>query len=321
MMVILNKINKLVVASVFFGLFVSATNVISQEKRQKRKLKQRRAVAERVTPESIPRTAFVDAHVHLNDIKMQLELMKKYKIPQAIVFWGRNSTNESLIKAARDYPDKFIPFVSVSPEREKYRSFWKRNDLKLLATLEKQLKTEKFKGIGEISITHFPGFGFPEADFSPTSSLMKGIMKLAEKYKVPINIHCEITRLKEFSALLSEFKNVKVIWAHGGYTPYFLAKRILENHPNLYYELSARTWLNHPRSSDYTIFKSNSEVWKQWKDLVEENPTRFIVGSDVSHHSHTGDETKVKSVQLFLNQLSPKTKSQVAKKNILALVQ
>ena len=260
---------RFVITFVFGGFFLSSATLFAQEKRQKRKLKQRRATAERATPEQITPIAFVDAHVHLNDIEMQLELMKRHKLPKAIVFWGRNSTNESLIKAALDHPDKFIPFVSVSPEREKYRNFWKRGDLNLLEALEKHLKTGKFKGIGEISVTHFPGLGFPEADFSPTSSMMKGMMKLAEKYAVPITIHCEITRVQEFSKLLSEFKNVKVIWAHGGYTPYFIAKRMLESHPNLYYELSARTWLNHPRSSDYTIFKSSSEIWIQWKNLVE----------------------------------------------------
>lgn len=302
------------------GLIFGVINAYSQEKK-KRKLKKKRIRAERSTPDVKQTVSFIDAHVHLNDTAIQMKLMKDNKIPQAIVFWGRNSTNESLIKAARDYPNKLIPFVSVSPEREKYRRLWEKNNPELLKILEKQLKTGFFKGIGEISVTHFPGLGFPEADFSPTSNLMKGIMKLAEKYKVPINIHCEITRIREFSQLLNEFKNVKIIWAHGGYTPYFLAKRMIERHPNLYYELSARTWLSHPRSSDYTIFKSNTEIWKQWLDLVEGNSSRFIVGTDASHHSIERDTRKIKSVQLFLNQLSPKTKEKVARKNILELVQ
>lgn len=301
------------------GLVFGVVNSSGQE-RKKRKLKKKRITAERVAPEIKQSTSFVDGHVHLNNIETQMVLMKEHEIPKAIVFWGRNSTNESLIKAARDYPNQLIPFVSVSPEREKYRKLWNKDDPKLLETLEQQLKTGVFKGIGEISVAHFPGMGFPEADFSPTSPSMEGIMKLAEKYEVPITIHCEITRIKEFSELLNEFRDVKVIWAHGGYTPYFLAKRMIEKHPNLYYELSARTWLDHPRSSDYTIFKSNSEIWKQWLDLVEENSSRFIVGTDASHHSIDRDRRKVKSVQIFLNQLTPETKEKVAGKNLLDLI-
>ena len=302
-----------------FGLIIGVTDSYGQEKKV-RQLKRKRVDTERAAPKINEPAIFADAHVHLNDIDMQLQLMDEYKIPQAIVFWGRNSTNESLTKAARDHPDKLIPFVSVSPEREKYRSLWKRDDSKLLEILEGHLKTGVFKGIGEISVSHFPGLGFPEADFAPTSRLMKGIMKLAEKYEVPITIHCEITRIREFSLLLNEFKTVKVIWAHGGYTPYFLAKRMIENHPNLYYELSARTWLTHPRSSDYTIFKSNSEIWNQWLDLIEKNPERFIVGTDASHHSIGRDRGKIASVHLFLNQLSLQARDRVARTNLLALV-
>lgn len=304
----------------FLGLTLVGTNSYAQEKK-KRKVKRESIRAERVTPEIREEISFVDAHVHLNDIDLQMRLMADHGISAAVIFWGRNSTNESLVEASRNYPSKLIPFVSVSPEREKYRRLWKNSDPKLLETLENHLKTGIFKGIGEISVTHFPAAGFPEADFSPISPMMKGILKLAEKYSVPINIHCEITRIGEFSELLTEFSNVEVIWAHGGYTPYFLAKRMLEEHPNLFYELSARTWLDHPRSPDYTIFKSNTEIWNQWLELVETNPNRFIVGTDASNHSMSSDTRKVKSVQLFLSQLSQETRKQVAEGNILRLTQ
>lgn len=293
------------------GLVIGTQNADAQEKVQPIK---------QVPPIGDQRIPIVDAHVHLNDVAMQLELMKEYGVERAVVFWGRNSDNESLLKATSDYPDKFIPFVSVSPERSAYRQLWERDDPKLLTMLEDYLKSGKFKGIGEISVTHFPTRGFPEADYSPTSATMKGIMKLAAKYRVPVNIHCEITRIREFSELLNEFKNVQVIWAHGGYTPYFLAKRMLEDHANLHYELSARIWLHHPRSPDYTIYKNDNEVWKEWLDLIESNPKRFLIGTDASHRSRESDEAKIERVRHFLMQLSPKSRELVAQKNLLGLI-
>lgn len=302
-----------------FSLLVNAS--FTQEKKKKKmKMKKLSFVAERQYPEIKTLIPFIDAHVHLNDINMQLGLMKTFQISQSVVFWGRSSTNETLLKAANKYPDKFIPFVSVSPERKKYRILWENNDPRLLYLLDEQLKTGLFKGIGELSVSHFPGFGFPESNFSPTSQLMKGIMRLAEKYNVPVNVHSEITRIEEFSKLLIEFKNVNVIWAHGGYTPYFLAQRMINNHPNLTYELSARTWLNHPRSSDYTIFKSDTKIWNQWLRLIEENPKRFLVGTDSSNHSSRRDARKIESVNLFLEQLSPETRARVARTNLLELL-
>jgi hypothetical protein len=108
---------------------------------------------------------------------------------------------------------------------------------------------------------------------------------------------------------------VSVIWAHGGYTPLFLARRLLENHPNLIYELSARTWARHPRSPDYTVFRNETTVWPEWLELVEAMPTRFLAGTDAAGRSEVGDIANARRVQLFLQQLSSDTRLQVAQTN------
>ena len=43
--------------------------------------------------------------------------------------------------------------------------------------------------------------------------------------KVPVLLHVESTRMNELSQMLERFADVPVIWAHGGYTPLFLASR------------------------------------------------------------------------------------------------
>jgi predicted TIM-barrel fold metal-dependent hydrolase len=264
--------------------------------------------------------AFVDAHVHLNDVAMELALMEANGIAQAVVFWGRNGDNAAMLAAARAHPGRFIPFASISPERARYGAQWARDDPQLLAALDELLRGGGFRGIGEISVAHFPGAGFPETDFSPRSPTMDGIMALARRYSVPVLIHCEITRLAEFEALLSAYRDVAVVWAHGGYTPYFLARRMLERHPNLHYELSARTWRVHPRSPDYTILATDTVVWPEWLRLIEANPSRFIVGTDSSNHSTAADQAKIDSVKALLRQLTPSARRSVARDNILRLV-
>lgn len=266
------------------------------------------------------RISFLDAHVHMNNRQDLLRLMQEQDLDQAIVFWGANSDNETLADAARRHPGRLIPFVSVSPERKHYRVFWQQNQSSLLAALEKALKTGMFKGIGEISVVHFPSRGFPEADFDPTGEMMRGIMELAERFNVPVTIHCEITRLREFEALLQAFPDVRTIWAHGGYTPYFLAKRMIERYPNLTYELSARTYLRHPRSPDYTIFRNETKLWPRWIDLIETNPTRFIVGTDGTQRRIPSDRKKIERVRLLLSQLSAETRELVARTNIVRLL-
>lgn len=269
-----------------------------------------------IAADNIP---FADAHVHLNDLAMQLSLMERWGASHAVVFWGGRSTNESVADAARRHPGRLIPFASISPERTAYRPAWQANDPALLNELDAMLATGVFKGIGEISATHFPAAGFAETDFSPNGPMMTGIMQLARKYRLPVMVHIEHTRMAEMSAMLERFADVPVIWAHGGYTPLFLARRMMERHPNLYYELSARTWPQHPRSPDYTILRDGVNVWPQWLALVEEMPHRFMVGTDASHRSASSEAMKFASVQGFLKQLSPRARERVARANLLEL--
>ena len=263
---------------------------------------------------------FVDAHVHLNDVTMQLELMDRHGATAAVVFWGGRSDNDTVAEAARQHPQRFIPFASISPERTAYRPLWERDDAALLERLDALLATGRYRGIGEISAVHFPSSGFGETDFDPTGPMMDGIMKLARRHRVPVLLHVELTRLAEFSALLERHPDVAVIWAHGGYTPLVLAQRLLARHANLTYELSARTWPVHPRSPDYTILRDGNAVWPQWLALIEAQPRRFVVGTDASHRSRTSEEMKFASVQNLLRQLSPAARTLVARDNLLALV-
>ena len=149
---------------------------------------------------------------------------------------------------------------------------------------------------------------------------MTGIMGLARRYRLPVLIHCEITRMNEMEALLAANRDVAVVWAHGGYTPYFLARRLVERHANLTYELSARTWRPHPRSPDYTIFMTGDALWPEWRQLIEDHPTRFVVGSDAANRSRASDQARIDSVRALLAQLSEPARRAVAVENVLRLV-
>ena len=264
---------------------------------------------------------FIDAHVHLNDEAMQLALMERHGAERAIVFWGRSSDNESIADAARRHPDRFIAFASISPERSAYRQLWDRSDPAVLQLLDALLASGRFRGIGEISAVHFPSPGLPEADYDPSGPILSGVLALARRHRVPVLLHIEWTRMRELSALLERFPDVAVIWAHGGYTPLFIARRMLERHPNLIYELSARTWGRHPRSPDYTILRDGQSVWPEWLALIEAKPERFVVGTDASQRSAESEAMKFASVQSFLRQLSPAARERVARANLLRLLE
>lgn len=265
-------------------------------------------------------SGFLDAHVHVNDPATWVEIMDEAGIAWSVAFTGRDMDNAGLLDAARRWPGRLRPFVSVSPEHREYRGYWEADDDAVVRVAESLLASGHFFGIGEISVAHFSGAGFPEADFDPRGRIMRGLLRLAREHGVPVTVHVEVTRLRELEALLEAFPDVTVIWAHGGYTPLVLAARMLRAHPNLVYELSARTWARHPRSPDYTIFRNETEVWPEWLALIEEMPTRFIVGTDAPVRSRPSDVAKIRRVELFLGQLSARTRSLVARENLERIV-
>lgn len=275
------------------------------------------SLAQAADPPPLP---FIDAHAHLNDETLQLELMAAHGATRAVVFWGGRSSNDSVAEAARRHPGRLIAFASISPERTAYRPAWEQHDPALLQQLDQMLASGHYKGIGEISAVHFTAAGFAETDFSPLSPMVKGILALARKHRVPVMLHVESTRMAELSTLLEEFADVPVIWAHGGYTPLFIARRMLERHPNLTYELSARTWPLHPRSPDYTILRDGQQVWPQWLQLIESMPRRFVVGTDAAGRSRDSDTMKFASVQNLLRQLSHAAQRLVGSGNMEALL-
>ena len=286
---------------------------------QKQKQKRRKSTFGEAEPQpkgSLDELGFVDAHLHLNDVEMARRFMSERGIAGAIVFWGRDSTNEDLAKAAKEQPGLFFPFYSISPERKAYRGAWDTVDLTLLEQVDAALASGTFVGIGELSVTHFPSSTFPEASYGPLHPLALGLFELARKHSVPVTVHCEITDLEKFATMLDRFPDVAVIWAHGGYSPYVIAKRMLKAHPNLIYELSARTWRHHPRSPEYTIYADDLNVWPCWLELIEANSNRFIVGTDAALHSLERSLGQATGVQRLLEQLTAETRQRVAFGNI-----
>lgn len=264
-------------------------------------------------------TPIFDAHVHLNDERMQLATMDAHGVERAIVFWGRLSDNATILEAASRHPERFVPFASISPERSSYRAQWQRDDPAILAGLEALMATGRYKGIGEISVVHAATQGFAATDFSPLSPTMRGILEIARKYRVPVLVHCEVTRAAELEKLLELYRDVTVIWAHGGYTQAREAREILERHPNLIYELSARTWPRHPRSADYPIVRDGA-ISPEWLALIEAMQARFVVGTDASHRDEASERMKAGSVAAFLQQLSPAARRAVGRDNLHRVV-
>lgn len=263
---------------------------------------------------------FVDAHVHLNDAAMQLDLMRRFGAERAVVFWGRRGDNATVAEAAARHPDRFVAFASISPERARYRDGWAREDAALLAELDALLATGRYRGIGELSLVHDASAGFAATAVALDGPLAHGVFALARRHRVPLLLHVEASHRAGLEALLAAHPDVDAIWAHAGYLGAADARAVLERHPRLLLELSARTWPRHPRSAAYPIVDAEGRLDPAWGALVAAFPDRFVVGTDASHHDLGREEEKARSVQAVLRQLPTAVRERVARGTLLRVL-
>ncbi len=107
------------------------------------------------------------------------------------------------------------------------------------------------------------------------------------------------------------------IWAHTGFfaePP--LLKRLLQQHPDLFCELSWRD--ERPVAQGWHLpipISEGNRLRPEWKDLLEEFPDRFVIGTDVSTPSLIEYASLIKYWRAILSQLTAETAEKFAHAN------
>lgn len=165
------------------------------------------------------------------------------------------------------------------------------------AQLEKLIETYPgvWQGIGEV-LTRHDDLTTLTQDEPPraNSEAMQKIYKLAAKYNLPVLLHSNITSKREKNPLylgeleeaLKSNPEVRFIWAHAGTSKTlhryqgkmdFLLpsiKKLLSEHDNVFIDLSWTVL------TPYLLNKQGKPN-ADWVALVEQYPTRFLIGSDL----------------------------------------
>lgn len=196
-----------------------------------------------------------------------------------------------------------------------------------------QLYPGVWQGIGEIFSHHdlvsWTTYGeIPR----PDSAAYDMVYKFAARYKMPVNIHSNITSSASASSPLPLFKgqmetalqnnpDTVFIWAHIGISNSLhvyhlpeIAAELLEKYPNLNFDLS---WL---------VFENDvakdGKVSQEWLSLLEKHSDRFMVGSDFVGHFKPVEayRKEIRKYDLLLNALKPAAAVRIARDNFLALL-
>ena len=201
-----------------------------------------------------------DGHIHYNqDVwpmlspEQAIKYLAENNIQRAIVSSTPTEGTEKLYKLA---PDRVIPFLR--PYRNNRDQYTFHSDPTILDHIKQKIDLGIYAGIGEFHLF----------EKHKDTLVIKEIMELAADYQLAISAHSDFATILTLINLQPE---VRVIWAHCGMDhPIADIKQALKEYPNLFCELSFR----------YNMFDDDEQLRPDWKKLLEENPTRFILGMD-----------------------------------------
>jgi Amidohydrolase len=218
----------------------------------------------------------LDAHLHYNDeaqaahpMSDVLARMQRSGV-RAIVANSRPNDGTRSLAAATTQTAKagvtVLPFVRLYRNRDDYSTWFKDESIyaMVLSELARGTEAGPYRGIGEFHL-------YDSANAN--GAVAKKLMLLAEDKGLAVLAHVDDTAIDLLMAnTLSQGQKAKLVWAHTGIGGASTARvrELLLKYPLLMGELSYRPGLT----------GADGKLSPEWRALVQEFPTRFVIGSD-----------------------------------------
>ncbi len=272
-----------------------------------------------------PPPQIIDLHFHASpgwDIEALVSLFDQLGVAKAA--GGPAGPDYLGLSFASRHPDRFIPFGGqgslVGLIWKEWAGIWNLQSPRIedyLRLLETELRGGQVRGIGEIFVNNLNSH---PADFEPIrfpadSPLMHRLWALSATYGVPVHVHAEADgpTVAEMERLLESNRQGTWLWAHTGFfiEPPAL-RRLFQQHPNLFCELSWRDERVGPRRIPISV---GGQLLPEWKELLEEFPDRFVIGTDVGDPSLGRYAFMIGYWRGIFKQLSPVAAEKLAHQN------
>lgn len=260
---------------------------------------------------------YVDFFQETDGMPALIEAMDDNDISQAVIMgipvskvWHENEPKKPRYYAGDDAPiywysatdfELHAAIESLSPEQQNrfipFLSGFNPEDKNSVNHIRRALELNPgfWQGIGEVFTRHDDLTALIEGSAPRANSeAMMKVYKLADEFDLPVLLHSNITSkrernplyLEELEEALGKNPQVKFIWAHAGTSKalhrhqdkleflYPLLKDLLGKYDNLYIDLS---WT----MLEPYILDNEGKPRPKWLALLEDYPTRFVIGSDV----------------------------------------
>lgn len=211
-------------------------------------------------PFSLIAEPIFDVHLHYNaeDARVLspdkiISMLDSNSVRYAVVTGAPALHVNALYKHA---PDRIVPMLGLYRSADDKLSWV--NDVRLPAYVEEELKSRKWRAIGELHI-------FASDRHSP---VFRRIVEIASSRKLPLLIHGDPAVIDTVYEIA---RGQKVIWAHAGTFPYpDLIADYLRRYPALSIDLSMRDERIAPKG----------RLDDAWYELFVAYPDRFMTGVD-----------------------------------------
>jgi len=286
---------------------------------------------------SLDKSNVIIADVHMHPQSQhpvdQLTWMNRNGVKWA----GLGAMNRSNVERFREVmSERYIPFGGQGTMNQIYFRYGKEgvedesNSMfeSMMEELEADFEDGKIKGIGELFANNSTTNPKPKMRRKTRidAPTYRAMLDLVAKYGGAMSIHVQFDQdsIDQLEVLADHNPNGNIIWAHcGNDGSAYDVRKVLKSHVNIYCDLSARS---KPKLSDWVINKRpQAEIFTSyslnsaWKDLIEEMPDRFMVGTDTKTENHY--DKGIDNIRSgLLSNLSQETAEKVAYKNAKRLL-
>jgi hypothetical protein len=209
-----------------------------------------------------------DAHLHYNDeavashpvADVQARMLRAGV--RAIVANSRPNDGTKALASARSPALTVVPFVRLYRNRADYNGWFADETIyaMVLDELARGTAAGPYRGLGEFHL-------YDSANAN--GAVAAKLMRLAQERNLAVLAHVDDDAI---DLLFAHAPRTRLIWAHTGIGGASVARvrELMRRHPTLQGELSYRPGLT----------SADGHLSAEWKELLTEFPSRFLVGSD-----------------------------------------
>jgi hypothetical protein len=254
-----------------------------------------------------------DGHLHYNEeawlaahpLDDALARMQRSGV-RAVVANSRPNDGTKTLAAARAQTAAagvtVVPFIRLYRNRDDYHNWFRDESIHqmVLSELAAGTAAGPYRGIGEFHL-------YDSANANGV--VARKLMQLSQERGLVVLAHVDDAAI---DLLMTHAPRARLVWAHTGIggAPAARVRALLQRYPLLMGELSYRPGLT----------EGTGRLSAEWKALLSEFPTRFLVGSDTwVNQRWQGYEALMQEAREWLGDLDPVTARRIGWENGAAL--